>query len=182
MEFSYDRKVKIAEKISRMRGKKNKHHLKQIIKIIEENNFDAQDYMTKNSNGIFIPDFESYSYETFTKLSNYLEEIENLESEITDSKSNTYYSEKTDERSDNIKSKKLKYTNSENHILNKMKYEKELKKHQSECEDMLDKKDNSGSSMRSLKNKDSSEGSDSNKKQEISDNIFKKQNKSKLLS
>ncbi len=143
MEFPYEKIVKLAERIGNMRDKKYKNNLKQIKKIIEEHNTNIS--MTKNNNGYFLPDFESYSYETYVELTKYFEKLDMLDmldmnennsdifSETNTIKKSTHFSEKN--FSEHNQNKKLKYTNSETHILNKIKYENALKKHQSECEE-----------------------------------------------
>lgn len=130
MEYPYENIIKLSEKISNMRDKKYKKDLKAIKKIIEQNNPDVS--MTKNNNGYFSPDFESLSYDTYTQLEDYLNEIKerekNAENTIAESDSYVFSTSKT---TDNL-NKRLKYTNSENLILNKIKYENALKEHQSE--------------------------------------------------
>jgi hypothetical protein len=130
MEYPYESIIKLSEKISNMRDKKYKKDLKSIKKIIEDNNPDIS--MTKNNNGYFSPDFETLSYETYVELEKYLSEIKDreksAENTITDSEHHVFSASKNN---DNL-NKRLKYTNSENLILNKIKYENALKEHQSE--------------------------------------------------
>lgn len=174
MNYPYEKILKLAQRIGNMREKKYKNDLKHIKKIIEDTNPDIKDRMTKNNNGYFLPDFESYNYETYIELTKYLDEIDEKNysnSESEKNKNNLYVSEKTDEHSEN---KKLKYTNSENHILNKRKYEEALKKHQNGHENNTN--NNSEKLTHSFIKKDNSI-SDSNIKSEISDNIFKKHDK-----
>ena len=139
IEFSHDKIRKIADRIGNMRDKKWKKDLINIKDIIVSNNPDIA--MIKNNNGYFAPEFEKLSQKTFYSLQEYFNKIENREKRCcinfgSDTESNTdnYYQEKTDDVIDN--NKKLKYTNSENHILNRLKYDKALKQHQSECEEL----------------------------------------------
>ncbi len=173
MEFPYEKIVKLAERIENMRDKKYKNDLKQIKKIIENTNPDIKERMTKNNNGYFLPDFESYNYETYAELTKFFEKIDNHENKensdnLSTHKKNVALSEKTDERSENNATKKLKYTNSENHILNKIKYEKALKQHQSECFDDIYRKDNNIENLTKLLKKNENDKKDADK-------IFKKQ-------
>lgn len=137
MEYPYEKIVKLSEKISSMKDKKYKKDLKHIKKIIEDCNSDIS--MTKNDNGYFSPDFETLNYETYIKLEEYLEEIKmrnNRENSNTDTEKNlSYLSEKNN---DCVLNKRLKYTNSENLILNKIKYVNAIKEHQSEYSEKKD--------------------------------------------
>lgn len=170
MEFPYDKIVKLAERIGNMKDKKYKNDLKQIKKIIENTNPDIKDKMTKNNNGYFLPDFESYNYKTYVELTRYLDEIDERMTESENKQNSIYFSEITD-RSDNA-NKKLKYTNSENHILNKRKYDEALKKHQSECEEQINSEENE--KLNKLKKLFIRENNDSDSNKNKSNNIFKK--------
>jgi hypothetical protein len=178
MDYPYEKIVKLAQRIGNMREKKYKNDLKQIKKIIEDSNPDIKERMTKNNNGYFLPDFESYSCDTYIQLTKYLDEMDERtysNSENDSIKKSLYFSEKTDEHSEN---KKLKYTNSENHILNKRKYEEALKIHQNGLGNESEKNINNNSEkIAQILIKKDSENSDSNKKPESSDKIFKKQEK-----
>jgi hypothetical protein len=130
MEFPYDKIVKLAERISNMRDKKYKNDLKIIKKIIENNNPDIS--MTKNNNGYFAPDFENLNYNTYIELLSFFEKKdEDNKSSSSEINNSQLLSEKIDNEKNLVK--KLKYTNSESHILKKIKYEKTLQQHQSEC-------------------------------------------------
>lgn len=136
MEYPYESIIKLSERISNMRDKKYKKDLKSIKKIIEENNPDI--CMTKNNNGYFSPDFETLSYETYVKLEIFLNEIKDreksAENTVTDSEHYVFSASKNNENLN----KRLKYTNSENLILNKIKYENALREHQSEYNEKKD--------------------------------------------
>jgi hypothetical protein len=192
MDFPYEKIVKLAERIGNMRDKKYKNDLKQIKKIIEEHNSDIS--MTKNNNGYFLPDFESYSYKTYVELTNFFEKLDDKSSDdfsdIDTKKKSAFFSEKNDEHSERNKDKKLKYTNSENHILNKIKYEKALKKHQSECNDEDEKYNTNNEHLKikelekilkkqdvQKKDKEENVNLNGNGEKNISEKIFKKHKK-----
>lgn len=150
MEYPYEKIVKLSEKISRMRDKKYKKDLKHIKKIIEECNSDIS--MTKNDNGYFSPDFETLNYETYIKLENYLEEIKlrnNQTNSNTDTEKNLSYT--SDKNNDCALNKRLKYTNSENLILNKIKYVNTIKEHQNEYSEKKEESIDMGDLMKILK-------------------------------
>jgi hypothetical protein len=139
--------------------------------------------MTKNNNGYFLPDFESYSSDTYIELTKYLDKIDQHEkSDNNDIKSDIYYSEKTDDRSESG-IKKLKYTNSETHILNKIQYERDLKNHQNDNKNQNDEDDDEdkkceNKSSEKLSQLIKKKGSNTNKKLDNKENvgiIFKKQ-------
>lgn len=130
MEYSYESIIKISEKISNMRDKKYKKDLKQIKKIIEENNPNMS--MTKNNNGYFSPDFETLTFNTYVQLEKYLENMKETKSEENMTTESEHYFCNTFDKNNSNLNKRLKYTNSENLILNKMKYENALKEHQNE--------------------------------------------------
>lgn len=133
--FSYEKIEKLADRIRNMRNKKYKNDLIQIKNIIVSNNPDIS--MIKNNNGYLAPEFEKLSCSTYVKLTDYFDKMDERreESESERTQSDYYQYSRTDEFSEKNINKKLKYTNSENHILNKLKYEKALKQHQSECEE-----------------------------------------------
>jgi hypothetical protein len=131
IEYTYEQKTKLATKIGRI---KTKSELIEIKKIINNNNPSLE--LVKNNNGYFV-EFHNLNENTYSELAKYIEKIEALNnlknttvSELESSNSDKY--EKSENFSDSISQKKLKYTNSETHILNRVKYEKELKKHQHE--------------------------------------------------
>jgi hypothetical protein len=139
-EYPYEKIVKIAERISKMKDKKYKNDLKQIKKIIENNNPEIS--MTKNNNGYFSPEFETLNDSTFIELTKFFEKIDH-ECKSTESNSDNSHLVLMSEKNEiinNTIAKKLKYTNSENHLLNKMKYEIALKQHKNECLEESEKK------------------------------------------
>ncbi len=136
-EFSYERKVKLRDKIQKL--VKSKEELVQIKTLLKTHNPKLP--MTKNKNGYFIDilDLEPITYVEITKFldkldkkRSELEEKSSLSDTSKNTKTDDYTFEKTDEFVDQITQKKLKYKNSENHILNRVKYEKALKAHQEE--------------------------------------------------
>lgn len=128
--FSFEKKKKLATGIQKLSSKAD---LVQIKKIIVENNPELA--FMKNSNGYFMQ-FQNLSNETYIKLSDFMNEkdmqkkkkmLKEIESEILSDEINTL----TDNVSDKNMLKKLRLTNTENHILNRAKYEKELMKNES---------------------------------------------------
>lgn len=123
-EFPYDKIVKLSKKIENMKDKKYKNNLKHIKTIIETHNPDL--ILTKNINGYFATDFEKLNYSTYVELTKY---FELLDSELTQPSINKIQTNLSDTNSTSnlnsellYKSKKLKYTNSETHIINKLSF------------------------------------------------------------
>jgi hypothetical protein len=130
--FSFETKKKLANRIQKLSSKTD---LIQIKKIIVENNPELE--FMKNSNGYFTH-FHNLSGKTYTILSDFLNEkdsrekkkmLKDMESEICDN--SELLSEEVSALTEKHVSKKLRLTNTENHILNRAKYEKELKKNES---------------------------------------------------
>lgn len=124
-------KKKLAEKISKIVILKA--DLKQVKDIILEYNPDAPHM--KNSNGIFFP-FNDLEPITYTKLNEFVKKIElkelrKTESELCGNNSSddelavTYNMTKI--YNGTKVSKKLRLTNTENHLINRAKYEQQLK-------------------------------------------------------
>ena len=135
--FLFENKRKLADRIQKIVSKKD---LIQIKNIIIENNPDLP--FMKNGNGYFMQ-FQNLSHDTYMKLTDFLDsnekhdeniKIKEMTTEILDS--SELISDEltaitdTDETSECIFSKKLRLTNTESHILNRVKYEKELKKNE----------------------------------------------------
>ena len=134
--FSFEKKKKLATKIQKLSSRAD---LVQIKKIIVDNNPELA--FMKNSNGYFMQ-FQNLSDGTYIKLSEFLNEkdsqekkkiLKEMESEICDNSDllSDDVVALTDNVTDKNVSKKLRLTNTENHILNRAKYEKELKKNES---------------------------------------------------
>jgi len=134
-DFTYEKQQKMADRIQKISEKANLIHIKTIIK---KHNPNLE--MTKNSNGYFF-DFKNLSKQTYIELNNFLDKID--KKELQDNNDANKLSDTLKyslELSDKNNNKKLKYTNSENHILNRVKYENALKIHQSDY-DTNDTKD-----------------------------------------
>lgn len=131
-EISYERKVKLRDKIQKY--VKEKDELLAVKILLKK--YNPKLPMTKNNNGYFV-DILNLEPATYVELAKFLDKLvkKRLELEEKNSVSETSKTDdyvKTDEFVDNITDKKLKYKNSENHILNRVKYEKALKEHQEE--------------------------------------------------
>jgi hypothetical protein len=133
--YSNAKQRKLADKIHEIKkldvSREQQHtYFKEIKKIIIENNKDAE--FVKNANG-YLTHFQNFTPNTYIKLEKYINKIEKihtkqqiLEKSLLDS-----YTDVTSD--DNMKrkkefSKKLRLTNTETHLLNRARYEKELKK------------------------------------------------------
>ena len=130
-DFSYEKKVKLRDKIQRhVKSRDDLIHIKSLIKT-----HNPALSVTKNNNGYFIDilDLTTTTYVEIAKFLDKLDKKRNDESEnersISEAQKNN---DKTDECPETVPQKKLKYKNSENHILNRVKYEKALKQHQTE--------------------------------------------------
>jgi hypothetical protein len=129
--FSFDKKRKLADRIQKVGSKAE---LQQIKAIIAENNPELS--FMKNSNGYFLQ-FQNLSDATYIAITKYLDKLDkkklkDIETDMIDnseviSDENTAL---TDDASEKNVSKKLRLTNTESHILNRVKYEKELKKNE----------------------------------------------------
>lgn len=127
-KFSFDEKKKLAEKISKLTSKNDLNKVKQII---EDNNPDL--VFAKNKSG-YLTKFQSLTPETYVKLTKHINSVEKrqmkeLESEVLKSE---IVSEELKIISSEKLNKKLRLTNTESHILNRAKYENELKKNEME--------------------------------------------------
>lgn len=126
--FDSEMKKSLATRIQNI---KNKNDVKDIKKIIFDNNPELD--KTKNSNGVFLR-FQKLSQETYPKIKKYLdardkqEKLKELKSEIMDSEAlseEIKFLTETSESKCNI-SKKYRLTNEETNLLNRMKYEKNI--------------------------------------------------------
>ena len=130
--YSIEKKKKLAHAIEKITSA---HELKQIKNIILKNNPELA--ITKNNNGYFMQ-FQNLSSGTYQELEKYIIKIEKIRlkqihSEILQSSENY---EEDDQDQDRKNTKKLRLTNTENHILNRAKYEKELKKNEGTDEEI----------------------------------------------
>ena len=152
--YTVEQKKRLVGRINNIKKHDDLKKIKDII-ISSEPSIDY----TKNSNG-FLFQFSSLRNNTYVNIEKFLNKIENknIDSDTpTNNTNNTnstnlessYRTEKT-KSSDNSSetemsksnnkpiSKKLRLTNTENHILNRAKYEKELKKNEREALNMSD--------------------------------------------
>lgn len=121
IEYDYALKMDLHDHIEKIRSI---WHLKKIKLIIEEHNPDLN--ILKNSNGYYLQ-FQNLTNETYILINEYLL---NIESKIIKSPNIILDSseQNTSEQFEKNGLKKYKLTNTENHILNRVKYENELKK------------------------------------------------------
>ena len=104
--------------------------IKKIKSIIEENNPSVS--KMKNSNGCWL-DIENLTDKTYDELTYFVDKhekriLKEIESELLET-TDLSDTEIISDESENV-SKKLRLTNTENHILNRVKYEEELKKNE----------------------------------------------------
>lgn len=129
--YTTDKKKKLIDKIQRLTSKAD---FDQVTKIILKHNSEIESM--QNTNGIFLK-FGSLSNETYEELSKFVERIEQkkikqMKNDIMES-SEIFSAEElsiNNKNSDKNVSKKLRLTNNESHIINRVKYEKELKKNE----------------------------------------------------
>lgn len=127
-EYTFEEKKKLATRIEKLTSKIDLSNIKTII---EKNNTDLQ--FVKNKNGYFAK-FNNLSNETYVLLTKYMDKLERkklkeLESEIMKSEIISEIKELAS-NSEKKPNKKLRLTNTESHILNRARYEKELKKNE----------------------------------------------------
>jgi predicted transcriptional regulator len=137
--FPFEKKKKLADRIQKL---SEKSELQQIKSLIAENNPDLP--FMKNSNGYFLQ-FQNLSEPTYSAISKYLDKLDkkklqDIESEMVDNSEilSDEINALTDEISERNISKKLRLTNTESHILNRVKYEKELKKNEANSDEPLE--------------------------------------------
>ena len=125
--FDTEMKKSLANRIQNI---KNKHHIKEIKKIILTNNPDL-DSIT-NTNGLFLR-FQKLSDDTYPKIKKFLdvkdkeEKLKEIQSEIMDSDALTEEINFLTENSEKtILSKKYRLTNEETNLINRIKYEKNI--------------------------------------------------------
>ena len=129
--YSIEKKRKLADRIHSL---SSKEQFKKIRSIIVSKNPEIE--FTKNGNGLFAQ-FQSLNVETYTELEKFLnkadkKKLKDLEHELDDdtdaltSEIQTLTDESAHRKQDY--SKKLRLTNTETHLLNRARYENELKK------------------------------------------------------
>jgi Bromodomain extra-terminal - transcription regulation len=134
-EFTYEKKVKLRDKIEKM--VKHKDDLAHVKKLLKTHNPDL--CITKNNNG-YIIDISNLTQQTYAEISKFINKIErkrknistDSEHKITNTCSDTPKYARIDDLTDTVTNKKLKYTNSETHLLSRVNYEKNLKEYQRE--------------------------------------------------
>lgn len=139
--YTFEKKKKLIDRIKKITLKSD---LIKIKKIVTENNPDLD--CMKNGNGYFM-EFDNLSSKTYLEITKFLDKTEKkklkeLETEIMETSVITS-DEKSEGRSEKkTVSKKLRLTNTETHILNRIKYENELKKNEEEASEEQVQKNN----------------------------------------
>lgn len=128
--YTFEKKKKLLDKINKLSSRSD---FEQIKKIILENNPELESM--KNQNGLFLQ-FNHLSNDSYIELANFLERTEKiklkkLKDEIMETSEILSDDTFTNNNSEKNISKKLRLTNTESHIINRVKYEKELKKNES---------------------------------------------------
>lgn len=136
--FTIDDKKKILNRINKLKSRTDHNEIKNII---SKNNVETNS-MT-NTNGIFYQ-FNNLSTKTYTELLSFLDKLDKiqlkkLQDEILESSDaisdDTTQAGNTDKDKEKNISKKLRYTNTESNIINRIKYENELKKNENMTEE-----------------------------------------------
>lgn len=124
--FDTEMKKSLANRIQNI---KNKSDIKEIKKLILENNPELDS--TTNTNGLFLR-FQKLTSETYPKIKKFLdirdkqEKLKEIQSELLDSEALSEEIKFLTETSDTKMSKKYRLTNEETNLLNRMKYEKNI--------------------------------------------------------
>jgi hypothetical protein len=137
-EFTFDKKKKLVDRIGKLT---NKSDLAIVKELILKNNSELQ--FMKNSNGYFTK-FDKLSNKTYNDILSFLnkndkKKMKVIQQEMLDTNellecSDTNTNFVTDVSDKNLK-KKLRLTNTENHVLNRAKYEHELRKNENNSDD-----------------------------------------------
>ena len=128
--YTFDKKKKLLDRINKLSSRAD---FEQIKKIILEKNPELDSM--KNQNGLFLQ-FNYLSDDTYLELAGYLDKsdkikLKKLKNEIMQTSEAFSDDTTTNCGSEKNMSKKLRLTNTESHIINRVKYEKELKKNES---------------------------------------------------
>jgi hypothetical protein len=126
-KFPIEKMKIIIEKIGLI---KDEVILRKIKDVITLNNPNLE--ITKNSNGIFLR-FQHLKYNTYIELEKLLNRLERKK--VKTICSETSPSSSSENKSSSKQQKKLRLTNVENHIINRAKYEKQLRKNEFNEED-----------------------------------------------
>lgn len=120
MEYSHERKKKLANTIGKLKKRDN---LIKILTIIKENNPDLE--TSNNNNGVFMM-FHNLNDKTYEKIEEFLKELKSKstsESLSETSEKIEYQPYAMDEfPSQDVLSPKLKYSNKEKNIIKRKKY------------------------------------------------------------
>ena len=125
--YTFDKKKKLMERINKLTSRSN---FEQVKKIIVENNQELESM--QNQNGLFLQ-FNNLKNETYIELTSYLDKMEKanlkrMKDEIMETSEAISDEDTFNGGSEKNMSKKLRLTNTESHIINRVKYEKELEK------------------------------------------------------
>lgn len=133
--FNTEMKKSLANRIQNI---KSKNDIKEIKKIILENNIELDS--TTNTNGLFLR-FQKLTSDTYPKIKKFLdtrdkhEKIKELQSEILDSEALSEEIKFLTETSDTKISKKYRLTNEETNLINRIKYEKNIEENAKDDDD-----------------------------------------------
>lgn len=139
--YPTDKKRRLVDRIHNV---KSKEHLKTIKGIIVSTNPELS--FMKNNNGLFA-EFQSLNTQTYLELEKFLNKLDKAKQKREESEmdaleimSSDMPSTMTDEMPKKQEySKKLRLTNTETHLLNRARYEKEIKKNEnSDNDDVYD--------------------------------------------
>jgi|SaaInlStandDraft_6_1057023.scaffolds.fasta_scaffold03971_7 hypothetical protein len=139
--ITFDDKSKILERIKKFipKSDENKSVMGHITKILKE---DSKLDTMENKNGIFC-EFNNLSYSTYSKLTKFLDKVDKLK--LKKLKETVEHSENftdedtfTNNGSDKNMSKRLRFTNTESHVLNRVRYEKQLKQNENSSDEEIE--------------------------------------------
>lgn len=117
--FSHKRKERLANKISKIKRKKD---LVKVYEIIQSDN----DQYVENNNGLFFM-FHSLKPETYKKLEKFIVEINNKRTNCVDSATSEDKLEYKPYAQDEFSlSPKLKYSNKEKNLIKRRQYDKDV--------------------------------------------------------
>lgn len=135
--YPTDKKRKLADRIH---GIKSKDHFKTIKNIIVTSNPDLE--FMKNNNGLFA-EFQSLNVQTYFELEKFLNKVDKIKQKNRESEIDALemlssdvgnFTDEPPKRQQEY-SKKLRLTNTETHLLNRARYEKEIKKNENSDND-----------------------------------------------
>lgn len=125
-KYTYIKKKRIAEKIGKIKNKKDLVKIYEIIK----NDKSSSNQISKNNNGMFVC-FEKLSDDTYKLLDEFINDVltENSENHSSERKKYTPYNN-DDSMSDKGVSAKLKYSNKERNLIKRKHYQDNLSSEQ----------------------------------------------------